>query len=162
MFDQITIFSAQYLPILIVAITAVFLVLLEKTRRMSALALLAASSIIAFPLDKILNWLVESPRPFMVEGVVPLFAHSTDNGFPSEHVLLAVVLASVVFAYNRKLGIILAVLGLLVGAARVIANVHHPIDIVGGAVIAVIAVCVAHHLLSLPKVQSLLKYKNTN
>lgn len=162
MFDQITIFSAQYLPIVIVAITAVFLVLLEKARRMLALALLMASSIIAFALDKILNRLVESPRPFMVEGVAPLFAHSTDNGFPSEHVLLAVVLASVVFAYNRKLGIILAVLGLIVGAARVIANVHHPIDIAGGAVIAISSVFIAHRLLSLPKVQSLLKYKITN
>lgn len=92
----------------------------------------------------------------MVNDIAPLFPHSIDNGFPSEHVLLAIVVAGVVFAYNRKLGVILAILGLVVGSARVIANVHHPIDIIGGAAIALISIFCAHWVLSTKKVQNFL------
>lgn len=156
MFDQFVIFCAQYLPFLILGVAVIFFIRLERSRQVSVLALFVISSGIAFVADKILNRLVESPRPFMVNDIAPLFPHSIDNGFPSEHVLLAIVVAGVVFAYNRKLGVILAILGLVVGSARVIANVHHPIDIIGGAAIALISIFCAHWVLSTKKVQNFL------
>lgn len=95
----------------------------------------------------------------MVSDIPPLFPHSIDNGFPSEHVLLAIIVAGVVFAYNRKLGVILAILGLVVGSARVLANVHHPIDIIGGVTIALISIFCAHCVLSIQKVRDFLSTK---
>lgn len=92
----------------------------------------------------------------MVNDIAPLFPHSADNGFPSEHVLFAMVIAGVVFAYNRKLGVILAILGLIVGSARVIANVHHPIDVIGGIAIALMSIFCAYRVLSLQKVRDFL------
>lgn len=156
MLDQIIIFCAQYLPFLIIGIAVIFFARLEKSRRISALVLFATSSGIAFIADKILNCLIESPRPFMVNDIAPLFPHSADNGFPSEHVLFAMVIAGVVFAYNRKLGVILAILGLIVGSARVIANVHHPIDVIGGIAIALMSIFCAYRVLSLQKVRDFL------
>ena len=159
MLDQFIVFCAQYLPFLILGIAVVFLARLEKSRRASAVLLLLVSSGTAFVDDKILNRLIESPRPFMVNDIAPLFSHSADNGFPSEHVLFAIVIASVIFAYNRKLGVALAILGLVVGSARVIANVHHPIDVIGGIGIALISVFCAHRVLSLQKVRDFLNTK---
>jgi undecaprenyl-diphosphatase len=49
------------------------------------------------------------------------------------------VAAAVIFVYRRKVGILLGVLGILVGVARVMAYLHHPIDIVASILIAVIA-----------------------
>lgn len=161
MFDNLVIFCAQYLPFLILGVAIVFLLRLEKPRRVSAVTLFLVASGIAFIVDKMFNRLVESPRPFMVNDIVPLFSHSADNGFPSEHVLFAIVVASVVFAYNRKLGIILAILGLVVGLARVIANVHHPIDVIGGIGIALASSFFAHRVLSLQKVKYFLATKST-
>lgn len=161
MLDQFVVFCAQYLPSLILGVAIVFLVRLEKSRRMSAIALFLISSGVAFIADKVLNRLIESPRPFMVNDIAPLFPHSVDNGFPSEHVLLAIVVAGVIFAYNRKLGILLAILGLVVGSARVIANVHHPIDVVGGVAIALISIFCAHRVLSLQRVKDFLNGKGT-
>ncbi len=45
-------------------------------------------------------------------------------------------IASVIFTYNQKIGGLLIVLSLLVGISRVLAHVHHGIDIVGSVVIA--------------------------
>lgn len=159
MLDQFVVFCAQYLPFLILGVAIILLVRLEKSQRISATLLLFVSSGVAFVIDKVLNRLIESPRPFTVNDIAPLFPHSADNGFPSEHVLFALIIASVVFAYNRKLGVILAILGLMVGLARVIANVHHPIDVIGGVAIALTSIFCAHWVLSLQKVKNFLSTK---
>lgn len=70
------------------------------------------------------------------------------------------VIASVVFVYSRKLGVVLGILALTVGLARVAAYVHHPIDILGGILIAVVSVSGAFYLLSRPKPQVMLETKN--
>lgn len=160
MFDQLIIFCAQYLPFLVAAVALWFLLRLEILKRKSALGLLMLASTVALVTDKILNRIISSPRPFVIEDVAPLFPHAADNGFPSEHVVFAMVIASLVFVYNRKLGITLGILALIIGLARIIANVHHSIDVLGGAVIAIASVLGAWYVISLPKVQSLLKVKN--
>jgi len=109
-------------------------------------------AIIAFPLAYIIAKIGEhfyyDPRPFMVDHVKPLFPHAPGNGFPSDHTLLTMAIASVLFTYNKKLGIVFGVLSLCIGFARVLANVHHSIDIIGSAVFAIAATYVAY--LALP------------
>ena len=43
-----------------------------------------------------------TPRPFVVQHVAPLFPRDADNGFPSDHTLLATFFAVCVFFYSRK------------------------------------------------------------
>ena len=59
--------------------------------------------------------------------------------------LLAATVASIVFVYNRTLGACLWVLAVLVGISRVMAGVHHIVDIFAAALIAVIAVAVVEY-----------------
>jgi len=91
---------------------------------------------------------ISSPRPFVVQPVKPLVPSDTDNGFPSDHTLLSMAVAGVVVAYRRKWGIALLLLAALVGTARVLAHVHHPIDVIGSAVIALTVTFLVYHLVA--------------
>jgi undecaprenyl-diphosphatase len=59
-----------------------------------------------------------------------------DNGFPSDHTLLATAIAFAIFHFNKKLGLFLFLLAVLVGVARILAGVHHAADIAGSLIIA--------------------------
>lgn len=142
------IFTAQYLYLAILAIAVVAVVFAKRDARNDLIKLSAISLPFAFIVGKVLNHIIASPRPFVVENVSPLFLHGTDNGFPSDHTLLAITVAAIILTYNRKLGIALGILGLLVGTARVLAKVHHPIDIIGSAIIAFTCVYLSQQLLS--------------
>jgi undecaprenyl-diphosphatase len=47
--------------------------------------------------------------------------------------------AVLLFYYRRRLGGLAIVIAYIVGAARVAAHVHSPIDIIGGIIMAIIA-----------------------
>lgn len=99
--------------------------------------------VVALVLIKVAAGLHTDPRPFVVDPhLKPLFAHGTDNGFPSDHTAISMTVAGVVLAYRRKIGVALVVLALAIGAARVLAHVHHVQDIVAGAVIGLLAAAI--------------------
>ena len=80
-------------------------------------------------------------------SIKPLFPHIADNGFPSDHTLLTMTIAAIIFVYNRKLGILLAIFSLIIGFSRVAAGVHHALDIIGAAVIAVTTTYISYLVL---------------
>ena len=132
----LVIFGAKYLFLLPVA---VFFLILARAR--DKLGYLLKLSVLTFPLSllvgKLLNHFIQDPRPFVVERITPLIAHAPDNGFPSDHTLLTATIAAVVFVYNKKIGILLFILSFLIGAARVLAGLHHPLDVAGSFFIGV-------------------------
>ncbi len=71
-------------------------------------------------------------RPFVVYHTLPLLAHSADNAFPSDHAAAAGL--AVAFLWTRPRAFALVALGfaLLVGAARIAAQLHWPVDIIAG------------------------------
>lgn len=109
----------------------------EDKRRMLILSLITLP--LSFVIARILNRVIDDPRPFVVLNVQPLIAHSSDNGFPSDHTLISMTFAAIVYVINKKWGIVLTFVALLVGISRVMALVHHPLDIFGSVVIAVVA-----------------------
>jgi undecaprenyl-diphosphatase len=137
--DYLIVFSAQYLLFVIGLIAVAVTLLSERTERNKLIILAALSILIAFGMASLAGILYYDPRPFVVEHISPLIPHIPDNGFPSDHTLYGMVTAATVFIYRRKTGIILGILAVLAGAARVIAGVHHPIDIIGGAAMAIVA-----------------------
>ncbi len=136
---MLTIGTAQYLVIIVGLIVAIVTLLSEKPVRRNMIKLAILSFLIAFLIAFVAGIFYYDPRPFVVEHIDPLIPHQPDNGFPSDHTLIAMVMAATVFVFRRKLGILLGVLGILVGISRVVAEVHHPIDIVGSIVIAIMA-----------------------
>jgi undecaprenyl-diphosphatase len=130
------IIAAKYLIALPIVIAGILLFTAWPTVRKQAVTFGAIAGILSYATAKVAGLLYFDARPFVVSHVAPLIPHAADNGFPSDHTLLAAVIAAVITKYNWRLGIILWILALLIGATRVLADLHHPIDILGSLVIA--------------------------
>jgi undecaprenyl-diphosphatase len=83
------------------------------------------------------------PRPFVVEHTQPLVPHAVDNGFPSDHALLASALFALVALIDIPLSLPFALLALIIDLSRVGAGVHHPFDVVGSSIFVALASVVA-------------------
>lgn len=137
------IFGAKYLFIVIGLIAVLSFMLATQPTKLKLIRLGVFTFPLAYLVGLILNIIVNSPRPFVVEHITPLIQASADNGFPSDHTLLAMTIACVIFVGNRKVGSLLVLLAVLVGLARVFAHVHHSIDVAGSVAIAIAATAFA-------------------
>jgi len=140
---EVVIVVAKYFILLsaLGALLVWFRLSLPEKKRFIFIAVLAAIS--SLLLAKIGSKLYIDPRPFVVGHFTPYFAHGADNGFPSDHTLLASFLAFTTWHFSRKAGIILLVIAILIGLSRVIAGVHHLVDVAGSIVFAFIGVWLA-------------------
>ena len=147
--DSVIIVGAKYL-FAAVAIGAM-LPVLKMTREERSVYLLQVifSGFIAFVLTKIAGRVYDDPRPF-TQGVHALIAHDAENGFPSDHTVLSFTAALLTLRHSKPLAATLLGLAAIVGACRVLAGVHHIIDIVAGVAIAIVAVVIAIPLAKLP------------
>jgi len=137
------IIGAKYLIYIIAFVAVIATLLSEKTVRWNIIKLALLSFPIAYLLAFIAGHLFYDTRPFVVQHVEPLIPHGADNGFPSDHTLVAMVAATTIFVYRRKLGVFLGILAVLVGVSRVMAKVHYPIDIIGSIALAIASTCIA-------------------
>ena len=64
-----------------------------------------------------------------------LVGRSTDPSFPSDHATGAFAIAVAIWLYDRTIGTVFLVIGVLVGFARVYVGVHYPGDVLGGAIL---------------------------
>lgn len=140
--NTLIILAAKYLFLMSIVLFVWFFFSLNKTAKKKFAMLTLASFAFSFVLAKLLGAIFNNPRPFVSDHITPLIAHAADNGFPSDHTLLSMTIAAVVFTYSRKWGIILAIISIIVGYARVLAGIHHMIDIVGAIGIAIGAVII--------------------
>lgn len=112
-----------------------------KKKEMIVVGLVGA--VLSVALAKLGSHLYYDPRPFVTGHFTPYFSHGNDNGFPSDHTLLASFLAFLSLRYSKKFGAVLLILALAIGLSRVQAGVHHLIDIIGSFVCTGIGVSVA-------------------
>lgn len=145
--DILIIFGAKYLIALPICALLFALYYLKGRKRMYLLYLSCLALPLAFSMGALAGSLYYNTRPFVVGGFTPLVEHAANNGFPSDHMLLAATVATLIFFVNVRLGSIVWVFVLLIGLSRVFAGVHHMLDIVASAVIAVVSVFVAHLIL---------------
>ncbi len=146
--NTLIILSAKYLYIVII-LAAIGLTFYKTKieRRVEMIVTAVIAAIIVLALIWLSSHLFYSTRPFVIGHFQPLVSHSADNGFPSDHTAISMGAAFVIYLFNKKAGIILAILALWVGASRVLAGIHHPIDILGSIIIALIAVAAAKLIL---------------
>ena len=136
MTDLLAIFCAKYLIAFSLILAAIAFLRLARDKQRSMIIFAAIALPIIYLTAVIAGHFYNNPRPFVVLNFVPLIPHGIDNGFPSDHALLASAVASIWTIYNRRIGLVLWGIALIVGIARVYAGVHHPIDIIGSVIIA--------------------------
>lgn len=133
--NALVIFMAQVGLYLVAGGAVVAWLLARRERRLSFALSAVLAVVLVVVCVKVAGTLWTDPRPFVVDGRAPLFAHGADNGFPSDHTTLAAAVAGVVVAYRRLLGIGLLAVATAVGVARVAAHVHHLPDVAAGLVL---------------------------
>lgn len=135
--NSLIIFGAKYLLILIIGIAFIYFLKQSRNKQKQLVVFGIITCALAFVTARIATQCYYDARPFVTGHFMPLIPHDSDNGFPSDHTLLASAVAMVIFYFNRKMGMVLLALAVLVGTARVMAGVHHPIDIIGSIIISV-------------------------
>ncbi len=146
MINQLIIFVAEYAIFLLPIFAMAIFFSLSKVGRRQYFLSLALGGVCAFFLAKLAGQLIVDPRPFVGGHVVPLFPHAPDNGFPSDHTTFGTTLAFISFFYSRKWGLVMIPIAVLIGAARVLAHVHHWSDIIGGIAVGLIAATIAVYI----------------
>ena len=133
---------AQYFLFVVLACAAVVWLTLGQRERGAMLVALALAVVVGggLLLASAVAWY--DPRPFVVDGTIPLFPHSPDNGFPSDHTIAATLVAGVVMGFRLRTGLALLFASIMLGAARVAARVHHVPDIAAGVLIGLAAAAV--------------------
>lgn len=134
--ETVIIFGAEYLIVIVVAVAAVYLGYQLRRGQPGVMLFTIFTLAGSFIISRLAALLYYNPRPFIVKNIVPLVRHTADNGFPSDHTLLVAALAAVVWPLNRRLGVFLFGSAILVGLARVLAQVHHLIDVASSVIIA--------------------------
>jgi len=89
------------------------------------------------------------PRPFVDNpNIKPWFAHSPDNGFPSDHSIAAGLIAALVTWRHRLGGLVFCAAAAAIAWARVAAHVHHLQDVLAGLLLGGVAAAIAVAIVS--------------
>lgn len=163
-FDRTVIFFAEwfgyflilalFLPLLMVVLVSGkskllnwsgrFLLRMIDYRKMVILSLVSAV-VARFGFVELIRYFYYNPRPFLVlQDVNQLISHETTSSFPSGHAAFYFALATGIYLYNKKAGIIYFIGALLIGLTRVIAGIHWPLDVLGGAGLGVLVLLLAN------------------
>lgn len=148
-FDAVIIFSAEWLPWVLVACLVIFLfahhhmgarslseIFSSAKLRIKELAMILLSASFALVLAEAAKYFYASPRPFeILSNINLLFSHGGGDSFPSGHATFFFALAVAVYSYHKKLGIAFIVGALLIGFGRIMAGIHFPIDILAGFIL---------------------------
>lgn len=136
---------ADYLVVPIALAGGLALLLIPAKERYIAWAKAVLAGLTALLFAKIIAQFYQGARPFETLGVEPGAAFLPNPGFPSDHALLVFAITCVVWAAtkNKWLAGALLVASIAVSVGRVLALVHTPADVIGGALCAIIAaICI--------------------
>ncbi|MDE2021534.1 MAG: phosphatase PAP2 family protein [Patescibacteria group bacterium] len=145
--NETIVFIGSYVYLASVAIFISYFFYAKRAQRRRFLLLSVFTLPLSYLSGLLAGTLYYDPRPFVVLHITPLLPHAADNGFPSDHALLMGTIAAIVTVFSKRLGIVLWILAILVGAARVLAGVHHILDILGSFIIAIGATTIIYGLI---------------
>ena len=127
--------AAIQLPYFLVAMTLIVgvVTLWDRPRRFVVyLGTLAAAAILArLVIVEAVRLVIRTIRPYDALSFIPLIEPPLEFSFPSGHVAVLSALAFLAMRIRPMAGTALLSGAVIVGAARVLAGVHWPIDIIG-------------------------------
>jgi len=139
----LTVFCATTLLfVLIAAAVVIGLINLHRVTWVTVARMIVAV-VVAGMLTLLIKHLVNDPRPFMVEQYVPLAHASSDNGFPSDHTLVAALLVAWAWLLDRRWTgpFIVGLLAVLLGRLGI--GAHHTLDVLASVVFAALGLLAA-------------------
>ncbi len=122
--------GAGWLAVLVVHRAAITPATLVRLVVLAVLALAAA---------KLFSHIISDPRPYIVEHTQPLAPTAADNGFPSDHTLLAAFFTASMWWISRRALPYFAAATLVLLLARLGIEAHHTLDVFGSVLIVLAA-----------------------
>ena len=140
--DWFGIFCAEYLIFAMAFVIIAWTIFNKNNRRADTVIILEIilAAFFSYLTKIVINLIYFRPRPFSAHDVSLLISRISDGSFPSAHTFLSFAMAFGIYLYNKKLGIVLLISAALVSISRIYVGVHYPLDILGGMVLAGLAV----------------------
>jgi undecaprenyl-diphosphatase len=143
--DAVGIFLAEYLAYVLGVWLLVLLLWPRKSatkNKTMVLLALIAGLIARFAVKGAIVLFYHRPRPYvhlpLVHKLISMPMSENFQSFPSGHAIFFFALSTVVYYFNKKLGVIFFIFAVLMGIARVFVGVHWPSDILGGAILGIL------------------------
>jgi len=134
--DTLGIFFAQYFEYALAVSLLLFLAVgFRRYWKMLVQAFISAL-LARFVIVEFIRWLWQRPRP-LPNGV---------PAFPSGHAAFYFALSTIVFFYNKKIGLLFYLASFLICLARVFTGLHWPSDILAGAGIGLLVGCLVYKI----------------
>lgn len=158
-FDIFVIFLAGYFQYFLIAI---FLLLLffsgyAKREKLRLFWVTFISITVArLGVVELIRFFYHRPRPFIVHQVRQLL-YENDWSFPSGHSAFFFAMAMAIYLYNKKWGIGFFLAAILINISRIIAGVHYPSDIIGGAIIGIAVAYIVFYFAEKAKPKEIIK-----
>ncbi|OAB44840.1 undecaprenyl-diphosphatase [Paenibacillus glacialis] len=106
------------------------------------------SACIGFGMGSILSHFFYRDRPFVYHTVNQLIEHAANASFPSDHSIGAFVIATGIWLFRKKDGIIWLVLAGLISFSRIWNGVHYPTDVLMGSFIGVVSAIMIYQIVN--------------
>jgi len=136
--DNTAIFFARYFEYFLILVLLLFLAKnLKRYWPMVAQSFLSAL-LARLVITNFIRWLWQRPRPFVVNHINLLFSYNpAEPSFPSGHAAFYFAIATIVYVYNKKAGILFYIASFLISISRVFSGIHWPSDILAGALVGI-------------------------
>lgn len=138
LFKVLGIYLVYALPVILLVM---WFMIKDKPKRIALVMSMFSLAIAVFGLNKIISHFWFRPRPDLnIVGLKEVFFHRPDFSFPSDHAsaLFAITFTLYFFGYKKAANYFL-LYSIIICFARVVIAVHYPLDIIGGAAVALIA-----------------------
>ena len=143
--DVLGIFFADYFQYVLAFCLLLFLVIKFKKSWKMILQALISAFFARFLIVEFIRWLWQRPRPFVENNINSLLTN-TSPAFPSGHAAFFFAISTIIYLYNKKIGILFFIGSLLICLARVFVGIHWPTDILAGAIIGILSGLVVYKI----------------
>lgn len=146
--DGIAIFFAKYAAFVFIFIVLLYLLKEFKKNKWLIFKILAAGIFARFVVKEIIQLFYLRPRPFAELAVNQILPHEASGSFPSGHAVFFFAISTILFLWNKKMGLISFVITFLMGIARVFGGIHWLSDIIAGFGIGIISALIVEEIVN--------------